>query len=166
MAKCARSSEALERRAHADARFPRVSSTKSSCRRFSISTPFFLFYLTLCLFPLVVADIEVTMDEEKPVNTVVTNLAEQRSIFSSVAVTQIPLMTYDILGQNSAPANYFTVERDTGVVRIARIMNREEICEARRVCKVRTADALKFFGVSSSLRLSQLGGGNNLLKVL
>ncbi|RUS90797.1 hypothetical protein EGW08_001416, partial [Elysia chlorotica] len=76
------------------------------------------------------------MPEEEPVNTVVTRLAEQSSIFSSVDPSQIPLMTYDILGQNSEPANFFTVERDTGVVRLARTMDREQICEARRVCQV------------------------------
>ncbi|GFR66755.1 protocadherin-11 X-linked [Elysia marginata] len=123
-------------RAKADARPHRARFTKS-CHNGRLVFPLsVLLYICLCLIPLVLGDIEVTMDEQKPVGTEVTNLADQRSIFSNVDPSQIPLMTYAILGQNSAPANFFTVQRDKGVITIAQVMDREKICETRKTCKV------------------------------
>ena len=116
-------------------RLIRASPPKSGSQRTLISP--LLLVQCLLLIPLVLADIEVTMDEQEPVGTIVTSLADQRSIFSSVDASQIPQMTYIILGRDSAPANYFTVEENTGVVTIAREMDREKICEARRTCQVR-----------------------------
>ncbi|GFO45415.1 protocadherin-9 [Plakobranchus ocellatus] len=92
--------------------------------------------VSLCIVQETMADVEVVMDEEKPVGTVVTNLADQRSIFGSIDPAQIPLMTYVILNQNGPPAYFFSVEPETGVVKIARVMDREIICETRRICEV------------------------------
>lgn len=80
-------------------------------------------------------DISVTIDEEISVGTVVVRLADHRAqVYNSLDPGQVNLA---ILDQNTAPANYFKVNQTSGVITVARRIDREEICDLVEVCTVR-----------------------------
>lgn len=93
--------------------------------------------LTLAMsLTLVLADIKVTIDEEVPLGTEVTRLTDYRSVYPNLTSGGNWLMTYDILNQNNPPANYFRIDPGTGIITVAKRMDRETICDPVVTCSV------------------------------
>ncbi|CAL1531977.1 unnamed protein product [Lymnaea stagnalis] len=80
-------------------------------------------------------DIVVTIDEEIPVGTVVVRLGDHSAqVYNSLDPGQVNLA---ILDQNTPPANYFKVNQTTGMITVARRIDREDICDLVEICMVR-----------------------------
>ncbi|XP_055895692.1 putative protocadherin beta-18 [Biomphalaria glabrata] len=93
---------------------------------------------SVCLLLLLaksVLAIDVAVDEELPVGSVVVRLMDYKAtVYNNLDPTQAILA---ILDQNTAPANYFKIEQNSGVVSVAKTIDREEVCDRTETCKVR-----------------------------
>lgn len=97
-----------------------------------------LLLLTLTLTVMTAAgDIKVDIDEEVEPGTEVAQLRDYLQDYPTLPNDQIPFTTYAILNPNSSSASYFRVDSRTGVVTVAKRMDRETICDPRHVCSVR-----------------------------
>lgn len=93
---------------------------------------------SVCLLLLLaksVLAIDVAVDEELPVGSVVVRLMDYKAtVYNNLDPKQAILA---ILDQNTAPANYFKIEQNSGVVSVAKTIDREEVCDRTETCKVR-----------------------------
>ncbi|KAH9498170.1 Protocadherin-1 [Bulinus truncatus] len=79
--------------------------------------------------------IDVSLDEELPVGHVVVRLTDYKSVvYNGLEPKQVNLA---ILDQNTAPANYFKLDQSSGVISVARTIDREDVCDRTDVCKLR-----------------------------
>nr|KAG5709273.1 hypothetical protein BaRGS_018025 [Batillaria attramentaria] len=82
------------------------------------------------------ADIEVRVLEEEPEGTFVANVSAYGSLFQDVAPENRFRLEFAILDKASFPASLFKIDASTGVISMARRLDREYICDTTNDCFV------------------------------
>lgn len=119
---------------------------------------FLLFPLLLVLVPPTLAqsaDIEVLINEEEPEGTFVVNVSEYPTLFMEVASADRNKLTFNILDKASFDASYFKMDSTTGVISMAKRLDRELVCESSDKCAlefnvaIQGKDGLSFSNIAS-----------------
>lgn len=87
--------------------------------------------LLSCLTLSVEADLTATIDEELPVDSVVTPIPPH--VYNNLNPDHVMVA---ILNQKTPPASYFKIDQSTRTISVARRIDREEICDRRYHCQV------------------------------
>lgn len=120
-------------------------------------------FLSLLLFPLLLvpltsaqsADIEVLINEEEPEGTFVVNVSEYPTLFMEVTSADRNKLTFNILDKSSFAASYFNMDSTTGVISMAKRLDREFVCETADKCAlefnvaIQGKDGLSFSNIAS-----------------
>lgn len=132
--------------------------TLSRHRYFNMAcTAALLFLLSLlhtacCQTP---ADIEVSVLEEEPEGTPVANVSAYSSLFQDVPRESRAKLQFAILDKASFPASFFRIDARTGIISMAKRLDREHVCDATNDCilefnvAIQGAGGLSFSNIAS-----------------
>ncbi|KAK7096863.1 protocadherin-9-like [Littorina saxatilis] len=101
------------------------------------------------------ADVEIRINEEEQEGTFVVNISEYPTLFLEVAEEDRQKLAFDILDKSSFDASFFRMNSATGVVSIAKRLDRESVCDASVNCAlefnvaIQGKDGLSFSNIAS-----------------
>ncbi|XP_076467582.1 protocadherin gamma-B5-like [Babylonia areolata] len=76
------------------------------------------------------ADVEVRINEEEPEDSFVVNLSQYPALFLEVSEEDKHKLTFNILDKASFEASFFAMDSVSGQVRIAKRVDREQVCDS------------------------------------
>ncbi|KAL8623123.1 hypothetical protein ACOMHN_065033 [Nucella lapillus] len=76
------------------------------------------------------ADVEVRINEEEHEGIVVVNLSQYPALFLEVSAEDKNRLTFNILAKGSFQASFFSLDSASGVVSIAKRVDREQVCSS------------------------------------
>ncbi|XP_076446894.1 protocadherin-1-like [Babylonia areolata] len=82
------------------------------------------------------ADIEIRMNEERPVGSVVVDVSKYTALFLEVSADDRPKLTFNILDKASFDASFFAIDSGSGVITMAKRLDRESACGSQESCHV------------------------------
>ena len=80
------------------------------------------------------ADIEVRLNEEEAVGTFVANLSRYPTLFLEVSSDDRHRLSFNILDQTSYQESFFQMDSSTGVISLAKRLDREAVCHNALTC--------------------------------